>query len=158
MILDYAMKYTDSARDKAYYFDLAQDQLNYLLGQNACCYCFVTGYGTLSPENPHHRPSIAANEAMPGMLVGGPDANFDENGGDSIATQYCKGEAPAYCYIDHNNSWSTNEVTILEKAPPIITPTAISNTFPLDINSLNSLIISSSPKNNYITYFIKIKD
>ena len=35
----------------------------------------------------------------------------------------------------------TRELTILEKAPPTITPTAKSKTFPLLINSLNSLII-----------------
>ena len=33
---------------------------------------------------------------------------------------------------------STSDVTILPKAPPIITPTAISKIFPLEINSLNS--------------------
>ena len=45
----------------------------------------------------------------------------------------------------------TRELTILEKAPPTITPTAKSKTFPLLINSLNSLIIittSSLVKNN----------
>ena len=35
---------------------------------------------------------------------------------------------------------SIKELTILPKAPPIITPTAISTTFPLMANSLNSLI------------------
>ena len=34
------------------------------------------------------------------------------------------------------------ELTIEEKAEPITTPTARSKTFPLDINSLNSLIIN----------------
>ena len=29
--------------------------LNYLLGQNATGYCFVTGFGTTSPKHPHHR-------------------------------------------------------------------------------------------------------
>lgn len=121
MVLDYALDYvdpTDTERIDLYY-ETMQDQVNYLLGENACCYCFVTGYGTLCPENPHHRPSVAAGEAMKGMLVGGPDANFDENGNDSIATQYCKGEAPAFCYIDHNNSWSTNEITIYWNSPLI---------------------------------------
>ena len=33
---------------------------------------------------------------------------------------------------------SVSEVTIAENAPPIITPTARSITFPLEINSLNS--------------------
>ena len=107
------------------YSTYKQTQLNYLLGQNACAYCFVTGYGyksdkvTLTPVNPHHRPSIANGEPMPGMLVGGPDSNFKENGNDAIATRNCKDAAPAHCYIDHNNSWSTNEVTIYWNSPLI---------------------------------------
>ena len=40
---------------------------------------------------------------------------------------------------------STSEVTILPKAAPIITPTARSITFPLEIKSLNSLNIKYSP-------------
>ena len=107
------------------YSTYKQTQLNYLLGQNACAYCFVTGYGyksdkvTLTPVNPHHRPSIANGEPMPGMLVGGPDSNFAENGNDAIATRNCKDASPAHCYIDHNNSWSTNEVTIYWNSPLI---------------------------------------
>ncbi len=114
MILDFASWYSSTSKD---YFDTLQKQINYLLGQNANCYCFVTGYGTLSPKNPHHRPSIIAHAAMPGMLVGGPDSNFDENGNDAIATNNCEGEAPALCYIDNDNSWSTNEITIYWNSP-----------------------------------------
>ena len=101
------------------YIKYTEAQLNYLLGQNACAYCFVTGYGETSPENPHHRPSVAAGEAMPGMLIGGPDSNFAENGADSVATRNCQGAAPAHCYIDNNNSWSTNEITIYWNSPLI---------------------------------------
>jgi endoglucanase len=51
------------------------------------------------------------------MLVGGPDSNFDENGDDKVAKLNCKGAAPAHCYIDNDNSWSTNEVTIYWNSP-----------------------------------------
>lgn len=101
------------------YVKYKETQLNYLLGQNACAYCFVTGYGELKPENPHHRPSVAAGEAMKGMLVGGPDSNFAENGADSVATRSCANAAPAHCYIDNDNSWSTNEITIYWNSPLI---------------------------------------
>ena len=104
---------------QAEYTKYKQTQLNYLLGQNACAYCFVTGYGTLTPKDPHHRPSIANGEAMKGMLVGGPDSNFEENGADSVATRSCAKAAPAHCYIDNNNSWSTNEITIYWNSPLI---------------------------------------
>lgn len=101
------------------YYKYYACQINYLLGQNACAYCFVTGYGETSPQNPHHRPSIVANSAMPGMLIGGPDSNFAENGADTVATRSCQGAAPAHCYIDNDNSWSTNEVTIYWNSPLI---------------------------------------
>ena len=53
------------------YFKAAAGNLNYLLGKNPNGVCFVTGFGTVSPENPHHRPSISKGTAMKGMLVGG---------------------------------------------------------------------------------------
>ena len=108
---------SDTYAKAATYRKVMEEQLNYLLGENACCYCFVTGYGSFTPENPHHRPSVIAEEAMVGMLIGGPDSNFEENGADSIATRYCKDHAAAHCYVDHNNSWSTNEVTIYWNSP-----------------------------------------
>ena len=48
---------------------------------------------------------------------------------------------------------STNEVTIFPKAAPIITPTARSITFPLDINSLNSLNINIISLQIYIVNY-----
>ena len=135
MILDLASKliYSTSTDEDELakadnYVKVMHEQLNYLLGQNACCYCFVTGYGGLTPESPHHRPSVIANEAMVGMLVGGPDSNFAENGNDSVATRYCTGHADAHCYVDHNNSWSTNEVTIYWNSPLIYLLAAVSCT------------------------------
>lgn len=117
--LDFTINSTDEetmAKTNTYK-KVMEEQLNYLLGENACCYCFVTGYGSFSPKNPHHRPSIIAEEPMVGMLIGGPDSNFKENGDDSIAKRYCAGHAAAHCYVDHNNSWSTNEITIYWNSP-----------------------------------------
>ena len=137
MVLDFAASLIDYAAEKlgltdeqasakyAEYIKVREQQLNYLLGQNACAYCFVTGYGTLTPQHPHHRPSIAANAAMPGMLVGGPDSNFEENGEDQIAKRYCAGHAAAHCWVDNDNSWSTNEITIYWNSPLIFLITAV---------------------------------
>ena len=95
------------------YKEAAAEQLNYLLGKNPLGNCFVTGYGTKYSENPHHRPSRAAGVTVPGMLVGGPDAALEDN----IAKAYLKDAAPAKCYIDHADSYSTNEVTIYWNSP-----------------------------------------
>jgi endoglucanase len=95
------------------YVTAARQQLDYLLGTNTNSYCFVTGYGTLSPENPHHRPSEAMATPMEGMLVGGPDANLE----DSYAQAMLSESANAACYVDNVQSYSCNEITIYWNSP-----------------------------------------
>ena len=97
------------------YSKLAGKQLDYLMGTNAMGYCFITGYGTLTPEQPHHRPSQVVGKAVPGMLVGGPDKNLE----DPYAKAVLAEEAPALCYVDNSQSFSTNEVTIYWNSPLI---------------------------------------
>ena len=89
--------------------------LNYLLGQNATGYCFVTGFGTKSPEHPHHRISQIVGKPIPGMLVGGPDSSLE----DPYAKTVLSDRAPAKCYADTDQSYSTNEVTIYWNSPLI---------------------------------------
>ncbi|MGN0584810.1 MAG: glycoside hydrolase family 9 protein [Ruminococcus sp.] len=95
------------------YIEKAEDNLNYLLGKNPNAVCFVTGYGTVSPQNPHHRPSMAAGQAMKGMLVGGVNSNLE----DSAAKAYLANMPSAKCYVDHSESYSTNEITIYWNSP-----------------------------------------
>ncbi len=95
------------------YLEGAEKQVDYLLGCNPLSTCFVTGYGTVSPEHPHHRPSMAQNKAMKGMLVGGVNSALE----DSAAKAYCNGLAPALCYVDNSESYSTNEITIYWNSP-----------------------------------------
>ena len=97
------------------YKKAAAKELDYLLGANAMGYCFVTGYGTFCPKNVHHRPSITAGKAMPGMLVGGADNALE----DDYAKKMCKDEAPSMCYVDDDSSYSTNEVTVYWNSPLI---------------------------------------
>lgn len=92
---------------------VAKLQLDYLLGRNANSYCFVTGYGELSPENPHHRPSQVVGKAMKGMLIGGPDNALE----DPYAQAVLKDAAPAKCYADNSQSYSCNEITIYWNSP-----------------------------------------
>lgn len=90
-------------------------QLNYLLGTNGTGYSFMTGYGTLCAENPHHRPSQAVGTAVSGMIVGGPNEGLD----DPYAANVCAGNAPALCYADSDQSYSMNEVAIYWNSPVI---------------------------------------
>ena len=95
------------------YSKLAKKQLDYLLGSNPLGYCFVTGFGTFSPNNPHHRPSQVVGSAMPGMLVGGPNKSLE----DPYAKAVLSEEVPALCYVDNSQSYSTNETAIYWNSP-----------------------------------------
>ncbi len=91
----------------------AVDQLHYLMGVNGTGYCFITGAGTLCPENPHHRPSQVLGKCMPGMLVGGPDGDLE----DPYAKAVFLNTAKPLCYADNSQSFSCNEITIYWNSP-----------------------------------------
>lgn len=97
------------------YLQLADAQLSYLLGNNATGYCFVTGFGSKSPEHTHHRPSQVLGKTMKGMLVGGPDSNLE----DPYATAVLKDKPRAKCYVDNDQSYSCNEITIYWNSPMV---------------------------------------
>ena len=92
---------------------LARSQLDYLLGTNGTSYCFLTGFGTQAPNSPHHRPSEAKGEAVPGMIAGGPNENLE----DPYASTVLEGTAPALCYADSDQAYSLNEVAIYWNSP-----------------------------------------
>ncbi len=103
------------------YVRLAQLHRDYIFGTNPVGYCFVTGYGTLSPTSTHHRPSQFLGETMPGMLVGGPNSDLS----DPYAKAVLTGMAPGYCYVDNEQSYSCNEITIYWNSPLIYLMTGI---------------------------------
>jgi endoglucanase len=87
--------------------------MTYLLGRNALNQSYVTGYGEVDSENQHSRWYAAQlNPSLPnppvGSLSGGPNSSIQ----DPIAQQLLQGCKPQFCYIDHIESWSTNELTI----------------------------------------------
>lgn len=106
-----AYKFTGDAKYNSY----AQQQLNYLLGTNPLGYCYVTGYGSFSPEHTHHRPSQVLGQTMPGMLVGGPNTNAD----DPYAKAVLSSSTGGMCYVDNDSCYSTNEITIYWNSPLI---------------------------------------
>ena len=114
MILYMAANVSEGA-DATKYKTAASYELDYLLGANAMGYCFVTGYGTFSPSDTHHRPSQAMGVCMPGMLVGGACAEL----ADPYAKMVLADEAPSMCYVDSSQSYSTNEVTVYWNSPLI---------------------------------------
>lgn len=105
------------------YTAYAKHHLDYLFGMNATGYCFVTGVGTQYPEHPHHRPSQATEVCVPGMLVGGPDSALE----DPYAASVCKDMPAAKCYIDNEQSYSMNEITIYWNSPLVYLMVATQN-------------------------------
>jgi endoglucanase len=108
------LAYTKTNDNK--YLSAALEQINYILGSNAHNLSFVTGIGKKYPMKPHHRPSEADGilEPIPGFVVGGPNQFLN----DPILQQYFnQNTPPALCYIDHLQSWASNEVAINWNAP-----------------------------------------
>ncbi len=101
------------------YMDAAYDQLYYVTGVNAHRISFVTGTGSKSPQNIHHRPSAADNIAkpIPGLLAGGPDQYRSD---PILQDTFSAATPPALCYIDHIGSYASNEVAIYWNAPLVV--------------------------------------
>lgn len=98
----------------------ALDQLHYILGLNATGYSYLTGIGTKTPFDIHHRIRAATGTDMPGLLVGGPN----RFGGDPLLDALLQSESPpasAKAYLDEQGSWATNEYAIDYTAPAFFT-------------------------------------
>lgn len=107
--------------DDPAYLEYAQKQRDYIFGFNGTGYCYVTGYGDLSPQDTHHRPSQALGKTMPGMLVGGADENLE----DPYASAVLYGKPGALAYVDNSQSFSCNEITIYWNSPLIYLMTGL---------------------------------
>lgn len=94
------------------YINHALSNVDYLLGRNATGYSFVTGIGSKSPMNPHHRTSISDGiiDPIPGLLVGGPNPKMQ----DKCVYQFSEAET---AYTDQACSYASNEIAINWNAP-----------------------------------------
>ncbi|MCL2486956.1 MAG: glycoside hydrolase family 9 protein, partial [Oscillospiraceae bacterium] len=98
----------DRIQEDASNLETSMDHLHYILGRNPLSQSYVSGFGVIRPKRPHHRPSIVAGAPMPGMLIGGPSQNLE----DPYAKSLLSGRPPAKCFVDNDQSYSTNEMTI----------------------------------------------
>lgn len=94
------------------YADVAADQLNYLLGKNPMDICYVTGFGSNTVTQPHHRPSAFddIDAPVPGMVVVGANT---ERSDDYARWNIPASTPPAKCYRDTGFCFSTNETSII---------------------------------------------
>ena len=88
----------------------AHRNVNYILGQNATGYCFVTGFGSKSPMFPHSRlcHSDGIEDPIPGLLVGGP--NPGQN--DIAEVKKYDSDYADESYMDVMPSYASNEIAI----------------------------------------------
>jgi endoglucanase len=98
----------DKLSNNEKYTETAANCVHYFLGRNTMNQSYITGYGSKKVMQPHHRPSVGDGvaEPVPGLLVGGPDSALE----DDVSRSKLSGKAPAQCYIDDMNSYSSNEV------------------------------------------------
>jgi endoglucanase len=102
------------SEDSTAYTEAALEHIHYLLGRNPLSQSYITGFGPTAPINPHHRPSVAMGSAVPGMVVGGPNMNTQQ---DPALKAHRTGLPPSKCYIDHRDSYASNEITIYWNSP-----------------------------------------
>ncbi|MGH1346410.1 MAG: glycoside hydrolase family 9 protein [Nannocystales bacterium] len=99
--------------------DATAEAMNYILGRNPVWQSYVTGYGANPLENPHHRFWAKQKDPdypgpPPGIVSGGPNSAIQ----DPYAKSAGLGGCPAQrCFVDHIESWSTNEIAINWNAP-----------------------------------------
>ncbi|MUL41154.1 glycosyl hydrolase family 5 [Streptomonospora sp. PA3] len=119
----------DLTGDAAYRDGVLQG-MDYILGRNALGQSYVTGYGENASQNQHSRwyaNQLDADLPNPpeGTLAGGP--NSQSSTWDPVAQDNLGGCAPQFCYIDHIESWATNELTINWNAPLAIVSSFIAD-------------------------------
>jgi|GEM_PF-173895 len=115
IVMGYARDFSGDSK----YLDGIFDGISYLLGRNAMDQSYVTGYGERALQNPHDRfwtPQTSSKwpAPPPGIISGGPNSRFED---PTINAAVKKTTPPQKCFIDHTDSWSTNEITVNWNAP-----------------------------------------
>jgi len=111
---------------KEAYLNAVARQMDYLLGVNATGYGYVTGMGENAFKNPHNRVTVAdgVDETIPGFVTGGPNAKP----ADYKAFMLVKaGTPPMKCFVDEQDCYSLNEITIYWNSPAIFNAALLHN-------------------------------
>jgi endoglucanase len=93
--------------------------MDYLLGRNPLGKSYVSGYGEIPLEHPHHRFwAHQANASFPnppkGLVSGGPNSGIEDPYAKAAGLAGC---APEKCYVDNIEAYSVNEIAINWNAP-----------------------------------------
>ena len=103
----------DFSKDRKY-LNGAAVSMDYILGRNPVDTSYVTGYGDRPVRNPHHRfwahqADSRFPEPPPGVISGGPNSGIQDPVAKAAGLEGCR---PMKCFIDHIESWSTNEIAV----------------------------------------------
>ena len=115
------MAYAYDASGKLKYIDGASTAMDYIFGRNGNDFSYVSGYGDVALQYPHHRLwAHGVDPAFPmapaGCLSGGPGAGMQDPYVGGLG--YKRGTlASQKCYVDSAEAWSVNEITINWNAP-----------------------------------------
>lgn len=98
------------------YLNAVQHAADYVLGNNATGYSFVTGYGHKTPMFIHHRQSEAdgIEEPIPGLISGGPNYGKQDV---SDGVVYPENAPPMKSWVDQEPSYASNEICLNWNAP-----------------------------------------
>lgn len=92
------------------YRDAAYRMSHWFFGLNPHGVIFTTGASRHHVRQPHFRPLVSQAAPKPfGLLAGGPNSVALK--GDQVAASVAN-KAPMQAYVDHQESWATNEVAI----------------------------------------------
>lgn len=103
-----AQLYNDTVQQDSRYESFANNQVDYILGDNPANLSYMVGFGENYPERVHHRgsapnlggqPTAVQENILYGAIVGGPDTADD------------------FAHNDRRDDWVTNEVGISYNAP-----------------------------------------
>lgn len=101
---------------KPEYLRGAQLATDYIFGNNANGYSYLTGFGSKTPMFIHHRPSAgdAIKEPVPGLLSGGPNSRLQDASAGAI---YPENPSPMKSWVDQEPSYASNEICLNWNAP-----------------------------------------
>ncbi|MBT8297916.1 MAG: glycoside hydrolase family 9 protein, partial [Maribacter sp.] len=98
------------------YLIAVQHAADYVLGNNATGYSFITGFGHKTPMFIHHRQSEADGivEPVPGLISGGPNFGKQDT---SDGVVYPENASPMQSWVDQEPSYASNEICLNWNAP-----------------------------------------
>jgi len=101
------------------YLNASMQTTDYIFGKNALGYSFVTGFGSRTPMNLHHRPSAAdgVEAPIPGFLSGGPNKDRQDSNENRDSGVAYSSTLPAKSWMDVVESYASNEVCLNWNAP-----------------------------------------